>query len=184
MEKIALFDFFGVVSSEPMFASSVLFPLLEQEMSYNLFKKKYLAYAFGVIEADEFWDGLSEMNRQKCTDAIDGMKLNAQVVSLIKEQYSITSCMIASEAPKEWIDRVLQSAGLMTEISGYFVSSEMKTTKPFKQFYRTVLDALPENAQYVFLDDSIENVEAAKRAGIESYVFPAQFDEFKKRLAS
>jgi 2-haloacid dehalogenase len=68
---------------------------------------------------------------------------------------------------------------------GRVVSGEEKTRKPFPEFYQRLLDRYNvDRGKAVFIDDSLRNVEAARKLGIDSIHFqsPQQLEsELKQR---
>lgn len=188
MEKVVLFDFFGVIAMEPMFATNVIYEHIKDEVDYNLFKKKYISFALGVIGEDEFWRGVSSSKKDMISTLIRDMPLNESVLNLIvnlADSNPNLQIMIASESPRQWIDTVLAANQLNLAFSGHYVSSDMGTTKPFDKYFKHIKDELLSSERRVFLlDDSAENVEAAKRYGIESYKYPEDFLKFKEKINS
>lgn len=70
------------------------------------------------------------------------------------------------------------------QMDGVIFSCDVKTIKPEPEIYQVLLDSYglkPEEC--IFMDDRKENVEAAKRAGMESFVF-TDFKSAAKKLAS
>ena len=62
--------------------------------------------------------------------------------------------------------------GFFAEATGLFLSYQMGARKPETEIYSQVLQSLGANGeQCFFLDDRLENVEAARSAGINAYHF-------------
>ncbi len=72
----------------------------------------------------------------------------------------------------ETFPKALERFEFLNDLKGIVVSGEEKTRKPFRKIYEITLsryDITPEKA--VFIDDNIENVETAKKIGINGIHF-------------
>jgi FMN phosphatase YigB (HAD superfamily) len=152
---------------------------LSNTLSYNSFKKRYLALALGIIQEEEFWRDISSNTVLDCKAKIANIELNNDVLEALRTIYKETGTkiLIASEAPLSWITSVLHKHALDTICEARYVSSTMKTTKPFDQYFAQITTELA-NKDSVFLDDSIENVRAAEKSGIRSFQYPHQLNEY------
>ena len=84
---------------------------------------------------------------------------------------------------KEMFPRALVLQPLLSEFDGVVVSGEEKLTKPDPAIYRLLcerFDVRPQQA--VFIDDSLPNVEGARRVGMHAIHFAAP-DRLEAQLA-
>lgn len=165
-KKIFIFDLLGVITVEGMWATKVFFPLLNN-VSYDLFKKKYLLYSLGLISRDDFWEYLVERVQQvgaierkviKKTVINEGVK--KAIIDLKNNGFKI---YLASEINERWGRMILKKAGIKHLFDGLYFSSSMLTTKPFKEFYKCIAADLSDSEEIYYLDDSLTNVLAAKK---------------------
>jgi 2-haloacid dehalogenase len=64
----------------------------------------------------------------------------------------------------------------LKRFEGIVVSGEEKTRKPFSKIYKITLDRYPLRPETcVFIDDSLENIEAARLLGINAIHFTNAF---------
>ncbi len=77
----------------------------------------------------------------------------------------------------EWINRLL---GLF---DGLVFSSNLKLVKPQKEIFEHLLSAYSlDPAQCLFIDDNKGNIEGAKKAGINGYLFDGDAQRLKEHL--
>lgn len=92
-----------------------------------------------------------------------------ETLKIIEElkQKNVKVCLLSNALPN-----LGDTANNLTDKDKIFVSYELNLLKPNIEIYKTVLhklNAQPEEA--IFIDDKIENVEAAKSIGIHGVVF-------------
>lgn len=80
---------------------------------------------------------------------------------------------ILSNIAQHHIDAIERNwSGFFAGAAGFFLSYQMGLRKPDPAIYRYVLDALGvEGRECFFIDDRIENVDAAREAGIHAHHF-------------
>ena len=72
---------------------------------------------------------------------------------------------------------------VLEQFDGLVFSAEVEMAKPDPEIYEYVLKTYQLNAcETIFVDDYKENVEAAKKVGIEGYVFDQNAEKFRKHL--
>lgn len=102
----------------------------------------------------------------------EGLVINNEIInfiSSIKSQGYKT--YILSNAPHE-IPEYLTNKDLNKYFDGQIISAQEKVSKPEEKIYKILLNRfslVPEES--LFLDDKIENIEAAKKCNINGYVF-------------
>lgn len=169
--KIIIFDLLGVITVEGMWATNIIYPLIRNNISYDLFKKKYLLYSLGLISGSDFWEYI-------CKEYICNKKdikiIEKKIIKKTKItpgiQRIIASCKksgfrvyLVSEIPERWGQMIIRKAKLSNYFNKKYFSSTLGSTKPFKIFYKSVLKDLPINNIIYYVDDSFVNVIAAKK---------------------
>ncbi|MGB2965043.1 MAG: HAD family phosphatase [Anaerolineales bacterium] len=109
---------------------------------------------------DEFWGGDS---------------LDAHLVEFIKglrEEYSTALLSNAWDDLRGYLEKVWQIDGIFDHI---FISAELKLAKPAPEIYQFVINRLNQDpTEMVFVDDFIENIEAAREAGLNAVHFQSR----------
>lgn len=134
----------------------------------------------GVIEKEDaikiMKSNLPEKLHQYCIDIMntwkDGLTINKEVLNLIKEiRRKGYNTYVLSNAPLE-IDDFLKENNLNQLFDGIILSAFEKLVKPNKEIYELILNRFNLDAkESLFMDDKIENVEAAKTMGIDAFQF-------------
>jgi len=184
LNKIKIvFDLLGVITKEGLFATKVVYPFVQDKISYDLFKKKYLMYSLGIIEEHEFWEHIS--NKDQIDFLEEKILSKTEISPKINEifcEFSKNDCDIylATEIPRKWGELILKKAGLQNCFKQKFYSSDLKTTKPFEKFYDKVFDSLPFEKFYdkvfdsflkndslaYYIEDTLINLIVAKPYGV------------------
>ncbi|MBI5123546.1 HAD hydrolase-like protein [Candidatus Roizmanbacteria bacterium] len=164
-----IFDLLGVITVEGFFATKIVYPLIQNKISYDLFKKKYLMYSVGIITEDEFWDYIATADQ---IDFIEKQILDkTEITPKIQEVFhklSKRDCDIylATEIPRKWGELILEKAKLQNYFQGKFYSSDLKTTKPFKNFYDNIFNSISTKKSVVYcIDDTPINLTVAALYG-------------------
>lgn len=134
----------------------------------------------GVISKEEaikiMKSNLSEKLHQYCIDIMDtwkeGLTINNEIVELIKEiKNKGYNTYVLSNAPIE-IDDFLKQNNLTKLFDGIILSAFEKLVKPNKEIYKLILNKFDLKAkESFFIDDKLENVEAAKKLEIDAFQF-------------
>ena len=134
----------------------------------------------GVISKEEaikiMKSNLPEKLHQYCTDIMDtwkeGLTINNEIVELIKEiKNKGYNTYVLSNAPIE-IDDFLKQNNLTKLFDGIILSAFEKLAKPNKEIYKLILNKFDLKAkESFFIDDKLENVEAAKKLEIDAFQF-------------
>lgn len=165
MEKIIIFDLLGVITKEPMFATNIIYPLVKDKVSYDLFKKKYLLYAIGAIEKKDFWEFIcTSSSIEKFENRIiKETILTFEIKKIINDLVS-SGCVLylATEIPKRWGELLLKKAGIKDIFKNKFYSSDLLVTKPFSDFYKKIFKQIKGDEIY-YVDDTLINLIAAKK---------------------
>ncbi len=146
----------------------------------------------GRISSDIFWDdvgrrlGLSAEEQAAFREAFwAGDRLDRELVDLIRRLgeagYRIG---LLSNAPAG-LRHYLDDLGLTEIFDQIVISAEVEMMKPASDIYEHILDRLGVEAdEAVFVDDTQQNVEAAREVGIRAihFVAPAALKAQLKRL--
>lgn len=114
-----------------------------------------------------------------CSGDIPGM---LEIIQDLKNQgmgvYGLTNW------PAETFAEARRRFKTLASIDNYVVSSAVRLAKPQPEIFRLLLSKYnlkPEEC--VFIDDRVDNVNAAKALGITGIVFPGSADALRKELA-
>jgi putative hydrolase of the HAD superfamily len=133
-----------------------------------------LAYDRGDVTAEEFWTRLIGHRPGNLTELIDqdrAMWLHPNPESVKALSEISVRLALFSNAPIE-VAEGIERAPWLAPFDKYFFSCYLRSTKPSPEAYLKVLAALPATpGEVVFVDDRPPNIEAARRLGIEAYVF-------------
>ena len=106
------------------------------------------------------------------TDWCEGLEINDNIIELLKNiRKNSYKTYILSNAPLE-IPEFLENANLIQYFDGQVISAEEKVSKPDRKIYNILLDRynlIPEES--VFLDDKLENIQAAIQVNINGIVY-------------
>ena len=150
------------------------------ELAVAVFESEAAARAtVGEVTTAEMWQQIGErlrLDAEQCrqlrTDFFRGDNLNAELVEFARELRPRYRLAILSNA---WSDarRIFsQVYGLDAVFETMIISAEVGLAKPDPRIYHLAverLDVRPEEA--VFLDDRLENVEAAQAVGLRAIHF-------------
>ena len=107
--------------------------------------------------------------------------LNEEVLSLVKklrEDYLVV-CLVNAESD---VVPLVKKRGIYDYFEHAYISTELKMEKPNKEIYSTVLNDLNCRAEEaIFIDDKEDNVNSARRVGINSILYK-NFRRLKKDL--
>lgn len=142
--------------------------------------EEWLKLDEGVISKPEaikiMENAVPDKLKKYCSDIMetwtDGLIINNEIVELIKSiKEKGYNTYVLSNAPLD-IDKYLKDKNLNTLFDGIILSAFEKLVKPNKAIYELILDRFDlDPKESVFIDDKLENVQAAKNAGIEAFQF-------------
>ena len=88
----------------------------------------------------------------------------------------------ASNQERYRADYLLGQTELKDYFDGFFISSYLGVKKPDLEFFQKVVDIIgAPSSNIIFWDDDKENVEGAKKLGIQSYVY-TDFPTFQRQI--
>ena len=135
-------------------------------------QKRYPEYADAVAMFRDRWF-------EMCNGEIPGM---LEIIQDLKNKgvgvYGLTNW------PAETFAEAHRRFRTLAGIDNYVVSSAVRLAKPQPEIYQLLLSKYNLKAEEcVFIDDRVDNVNAAKALGITGIVFPGSADALRKELA-
>ena len=172
-KKIVIFDLLGVITKESIFATNIVYPIVKDKVSYDLFKKKYLLYAIGNIETKDFWKFIcSEKEIRKIENKIVARTLITPGIRKIMRNLISLGCelYLATEIPRRWGELLLDKADVKNMFKKRFYSSDLSATKPFSKFYNMIFKNIGKDNIY-YIDDTLINLIAAQEIKKHATIF-------------
>ena len=184
MEKVILFDFFGVISSE---VSPIFFKRYFNDEDAKLIKEEIMSKGDkGELSEEEIYDLISK--RVNITplkvkeDFKELIHINNELVSYIKELKKEYRVYLLSNAISSFLRRILKENNLYELFNEVYISSEIKLIKPYKEFFNYVIEKENLNPSLcVMIDDNKNNIEGAINCKLNGIVFTNNKD-LKKKL--
>lgn len=135
--------------------------------------------ALGLIRARQHWQAIArqldiseeEIDRIQ-NEFFAGDRLDVELLNYLKMQHSRRCTALLSNGWSDlrpWLESDSNTAGVFDEM---IISAEVGLAKPDARIYHLTMERLgttPEHA--VFVDDFIENVEGARRIGLQAIHF-------------
>ena len=142
------------------------------------------AVAGDVIEkrlGDEIREAQSELYR-KLIDEVQAMEGSRELIENLREQGS--TVVLASSA-KEWeVEHYIELLDATEIIDAWTTSADVESTKPEPDLIKAALDKADTEGEAILIGDTVWDVEAAKRAGVETLaVLTGGFSEQELRDA-
>ena len=175
--KAIIFDFYGVISSrsvsvwiENIFKNKINFDLKEIRKRYILDVDK------GDISDEDRFEGLGKLAGYPADDVrrecyrLAGVDVKVtDIIEKLKNDYKI---ILLSNASGTFLRKFIKDNGLYPLFDEVVISSEIRMIKPDKDIYEFALNKINlMPGEVVFIDDTLENVEAAKSLGITGLLF-------------
>lgn len=160
-------------------------PEVEAEIS-TYFRNKCLKYDLGQISEKEFEVGMGNIGKVSFSDLQKELTgyyiINQKLINYIRQLKKDTQVFILSNAGKTLVHKTLKKNNLTELFDQILVSANIGLVKPSPEIFNYVLDTYSLNKKDVtFVDDTLENVEAAQALGIQSIHF-TNFENFKKEF--
>ena len=184
MDKVILFDFFGVISSE---VSPIFFKRYFNEEDAKIIKEEIMSKGDkGELSEEEIYDLISK--RVNITplkvkeDFKELIHINNELVSYIKELKKEYKVYLLSNAISSFLRRILKENNLYELFTKVYFSSEIKFIKPYKEFFNYVIEK--ENLDpslCIMIDDNKKNIEGAINCKLNGIVFTNNKD-LKEKL--
>lgn len=173
---------------------------LTSEKEINPFKEEYISrliqYETGDINTDDFLSGLCSLFTANFSiDHLEIDRLEQAFSGIIREQITgmtdivqhISSrfqTALVSNTNEIHYNICLTNCKALQFLQKHYLSYQLLAVKPSSQFYEAIIkdqNAIP--SELLFIDDSLENVNAAKAAGMKAVHFE-NVDQLKIALES
>lgn len=186
MIKTVLFDYAGVITPtknnfEFALKNSKRFGLTPEDLM-KLTYENWDEAATGVLESSVFWGQIAGKLKIKPDELIsliiETFPIDERVIDIIRKTKENHATVLFSNQEKAWLEKVIDDNDLRG-IFTYFVNSyNVGAGKPDPKIFIEALKitgSLPEET--LLVDDSLENVETAKKLRINAIKFE-NFDQF------
>ncbi len=184
MNKIILFDFFGVISSE---IAPFWFRRHFDDAEADRVKMEIVTPADrGDINESELFTSISDLlgvepskTRQEWMELVN---IDEQLIEYIRELKKTHRVYLLSNAIGSFIREILDKYSLYSLFDDIFISSDIHLIKPDEDYFNYCLDRIGANpADCVFTDDNIKNVMGAVAVGINAIHYTS-FIDYKREL--
>src|SRR3989338_1758576 len=173
--KVLLFDFSGVIAIDG-FWDWMGKNISNIEEYRNYFKEKAIKWDKGDIsireEVKKFGERVNVPFIKVWQGIVGGFKANEgmlEFISSLKPKYKI---VILSNFPRELFNELIKKFSLTSYFDGFIISSDYHLIKPDPKFYMVALSKLQiKKDECFFIDDKMENVNAAQKLGIKSILY-------------
>jgi len=176
MRKLYIFDMGGVLACNTDVFPDVFGFLGITDEQFSAFAGKEMGrFLKGEITTDEFWSSFSSRYGKEIEEELFGKffspRLDQGVMEIIKRLKNDSRVVCGTNTFDPHYD-YLAEHGYYDIFDAVFASNKIGVSKPNPDFYRYILNdegVKPEDA--LFVDDSEENVSAAKKLQIKSILF-------------
>lgn len=151
---------------------------ISEDVLVPVFSKYLPLLDSGYLEEREFWKSVGSDTRANqlanVTTSLwydifrEKASLNSDVFNILKRlKRKVRLAALSNIEEKTY--SVISEWGLMSFFEFQFLSYRVGYSKPDYRIYKHVIDSLPcDPHEMLFIDDKIENVESAKKSGINS----------------
>ena len=173
-----VFDAMGVVFKVGDDTVRLLIPMLKElvpALSAQQIYDIYIEASLGSISAFDFWQKLGlgedypEIQNAYLEQYLTFDELFKPVAKEMTEHYRLA--MLSNDL-SEWSNHLRKRHGLNEFFDEVIISADVRCRKPSEQIYDILLQrtgAQPDDC--IFIDDSIENLEAAAKLGINTILY-------------
>ena len=184
MEKVILFDFFGVISSE---VSPIFFKRYFNEEEAKIVKEEIMSKGDkGELNEEEIYDLIAKRVNETPLKVKEDFKelihINYELVNYIKELKKEYRIYLLSNAVSSFLRRILKENNLYELFNEVYNSGEIKLIKPYKEYFNYVIEK--ENldpSMCIMIDDNKKNIEGAISCNLNGIVFTNNKD-LKEKL--
>lgn len=182
-----LFDMYGVILEESKgnFIPYTFkhFPKEEHERLIRQFKKEQLftKAGNGEISSDTFLTLLGYDNPEyHMKNYIENyLTLDSGFISFAEKYYEQYDFILLSNDVSEWSSYITEFYQLNKYFKKKIVSGDVKCRKPDKKIYELALEKIGRTAsECYFVDNSVQNLEAAVETGISPILFNRDNEEY------
>ncbi len=185
MNKIIFFDADGVtvVARKKLFSQRLHEDYgVPTELVMPLFKNEFYKCVLGEMDLKKVleerylpswgWEGTTDELLKYWWSAEE--QLNTQVIDVIdKLRKQGARCYLATDQERYRAEYIMKGMGLGDHIDKAFFSSDLGLSKATPEYWYKVMSALAveDFSQVEYWDDEIENVEAAKKVGLDARLY-------------
>ncbi len=184
--KTIIFDFGGVLvhlnDPQPREALAARYDMTGDELANFIYRQESAPLAtVGEMTAKEHWDKVGkkfnllphEVDAFK-KEFWDGDIVDFEMIDFIRDLRPHYTTALLSNAWDDLRESLIEWE-IIDAFEHIFISAELGLAKPDQEIYQHVIDNLDcEAHEAVFLDDMLENVEAARQAGLNAIHFRAR----------
>jgi putative hydrolase of the HAD superfamily len=173
-----ILDAMGVIFKVADDVSDLLIPFLQSKKNSTLFKiiyKSYIEASSGKITSNEFWktlgytDEYPEIEEEFLEECYTIDPEFIQIAGKLRENYKLA--MLSNDL-KEWSEFLRNKFNINQFFEAIVISGEVGYRKPDKKIFEILLKKInskPEEC--IFVDDKLENLNAASKLGIKNIRF-------------
>lgn len=163
MIKVVAFDLVGVLVNEKDIELSKTEEKLERMFGPNLNDADYLIEARKIIEKDSIIMNITETLIDKLYNVKD-----REIFKKVKEKNENVKVIIATNH-LSFVRNFIGDSFNVDYLDDLIISAEIHKIKPNSEFYKYILDKYNiDSKELLFIDDNIDNVNAAKKLGINT----------------
>lgn len=161
-------------------------------LDFEDFISDYRRYEFplmeGYIETSVYWEHINRRYGLSVTGepfvAFFDPLPNVPVITEIKELRSRGDRVVCGSNTFACHWEKLRKMGMLDIFDKAYASHEMKLVKPERQFFEEIMkeEGFPPNETW-FVDDYAENIDAAKKLGIHTFLYDYASDASNKELS-
>jgi len=172
---IVVLDAMGVIYKNGDDVGELLVPFVQQhsDVDTQYIEKEYLRASLGEISSNEFWENMG-LSSELESEYISLFTLNPGV-NIFLEHLKNTKTPVAllSNDVSEWSKKLRESFELDKFIDHWIVSGDVGSRKPALEIYELVMHQIAsyQDAEILFVDDRIHNLDSAGNIGWETYHF-------------
>lgn len=173
-----VFDYGGVLAKISMTQTAKFlageFQVTEEEVK-NVFSNQYITHRMKLFTDEDFWslisvslrrdipEGINERYKQQIYDMVRLLEDKKEIIKDLKRKgYKV--CLLSNQYP--YLNDILKEQKVFEEFDVSVISCDYGIKKPTEQLYEILLNKIDEDpAHCLFVDDTYENIEAAKKLG-------------------
>lgn len=193
MIKAVLFDVDGVLVNAKRFSQTLQEDYnLVTEVTLPFFSKKFIECLVGKADLKEvITPYLKEWKIDKTPEEFldywftSEHKIDEELIHYIKTlKRNNIKVYVATNQEKYRTNYIIDKMGFGSIFDDIFSSADLEVTKSEEIFFHKILNKLPniKREEILFWDDTIKNIEIAKKIGVRAELY-VDFKNFKKKMA-
>ncbi len=190
MIKTIIFDYAGVITptrDKIKFAekNSESFNMTQQDLLDVLYKN-WDSAAINQMSSSEYWNQIGldlSMDPKKIKKMVmHAFPIEPRIVSLIDNLQDKFTLVMLSNQIEDWLEEVIDQNNLRNKFNYFANSYQLGISKPDSKIFLAALEkAGSKPNETLFIDDSLKNIEAAKKLGINTIKFE-NYEQFIKEF--